>query len=264
MGHTVTASAISDPPTFSWQSGPIPLITTPDSQTSTEDQDQFTHAATEMALVHNCVIRALNCIYIQSPHVPASEHTNFLSFSLATHTGLTLHHDGEESIFFPELQKLTGETTLMQDNIAGHRAFEAPFAAWGAWLNTCLAGTTRFSAARNTALMDAFIPPLTAHLHDEIPTLLALRRFGAALDLQAMFAREAKTVMGGMRKRTVLPVFLSNHDRAFEGGMHVFPPLPAPVVWVLGSVCGRVKAEWWKFGACGFDGVAREVRFRGE
>jgi len=54
---TVTTTAIDEPKAaFLWQPGPIPLVSTPDSQLQPSEQDQFTHAASEMALVHNCII----------------------------------------------------------------------------------------------------------------------------------------------------------------------------------------------------------------
>ncbi|KAJ4986351.1 hemerythrin HHE cation binding domain-containing protein [Stagonosporopsis vannaccii] len=266
---SVTAApASSSPLTFSWQRGPIPLISTPLSQ-NPSIIDQYTHAASEMALVHNCIIRALNSIYNQSPHIPASEHTNFLSFCQATYRGLVAHHDGEEEYFFPDLERITGEKGVMAENIQGHKDFEEGFGAWGQWVAECLSNssssgsTTSFSSERNLELMDAFLAPLSAHLHDEIPSLLALRRFGDALDLAKMFKDEGEKVMGGMCKTTVLPVFLLNHDEGFEGGVHSFPPLPGVVKWVLKNGFGRVKGAWWKFAACGYDGAAREVRFGG-
>lgn len=267
---TITTTPMTLPPTtstatFSWHHGPIPLIATPLSQ-NPSIIDQYTHAASEMALVHNCIIRALNSIYIQSPHIPASEHTNFLSFCQATYKGLVAHHDGEEAHFFPDLERLTGEAGLMASNIAGHREFDERFAAWGAWLAGCLSPTTSdsFDSVTNRKLMDAFIPPLSAHLHDEIPSLLALRRFGDTLDVAQMFKKEGELVMGAMCKTTVLPVFLLNHDEGFEGGVHSFPPLPGVVKWVLRNGFGRVKGGWWKFAACGYDGRPREVAFGGE
>lgn len=261
---TVTTTSLvtpSIPPTvYSWQLGPLPLISTPLSLTGLTDQ--YTLAASEMALVHNCIIRSLNSIYIQSAHVPGTEVTNFVNYSLATYRGLVAHHDGEEAHFFPDLERATGETGLMEENVDGHRAFDDKFGAWGTWLETCLAGT-QWSHARNVALMDAFIPPLQEHLHSEIPSILALARFGDALDLKAMFAKEGEKVMGAMDKRDVLPVFIFGHDDTFEGGRHCFPPLPGPVKWVLKNVFGRSRSGWWKFAPCGYDGRPRGLRFRG-
>lgn len=256
-----TPPPTTTPPTLSWQTGPIPLISTTFAETAATDQ--YTAAATEMALVHNCIIRSLNTIYHQSAHIPTHEQTNFLCYALATYNGLCAHHDGEETHFFPTIERLTGEKGLMDDNVQGHRDFDTAFTAWGTWLKACLSHTHPFSSARNIQLMDSFIPPLSTHLHDEIPSLLALSRFGDALDLRALMKQEGDHVMGSMDKKAVLPIFFFNHDVAFEGGVHNFPPLPAPVKWVLVNLFGRWNAAWWKFAACGGDGRARECRFLG-
>lgn len=249
---------------FSWEQGPMQLIWTPISQT--DATDQYTKVASEMALVHNCIIRALNSIYIQAPHVPASQYPNFISYSLSVYQGLTMHHDGEEETFFPLIEELTGEKGLMDANVQGHRDFDTNFNAWGKWLEECSSPTTKttFSPTTCIAMMDAFISPLSDHLAAEIPTLLALSRFeDKKLDLLAIMDEEGKKVMGGMSKTTQLPMFLLNHDTTFEGGIHNFPPVPAPVKFVLREVCGRWQSAWWQFSTVGFDGFPREVKYRG-
>lgn len=263
---TVTTTSIdtpdATPPICSWQLGPIPLISTPLSLTGATDQ--YTLAASEMALVHNCIIRAVNSIAIQSAYIPAVEVINFINYSLATYHGLVAHHDGEEAHFFPDLERITGEAGLMEENVQGHRDFDTKFSAWGEWLKACIEGEETWSHSQNLRLMQDFMPPLQRHLHDEIPSILALSRFGDTLDLKKMFEKEGEKVMGGMCKRTVLPIFFFNHDDTFEGGRHHFPPLPFPVKWVLKNVFGRSRSEWWKFACCGFDGRPRELRYRGE
>jgi len=103
--------------------------------------------------------------------------------------GLCAHHDGEEAYFFPDLERISGETGLMECNVAGHRDFETKFNAWGTWLQDCLSSAQPFTSTRNIELMDAFSPLLSTHLYDEIPTIIALRRFGDKLDLHAMFQK---------------------------------------------------------------------------
>jgi hypothetical protein len=131
---------------------------------------------------------------------------------------------------------------------------------------------------------------------DEIGTLLALRRFGGEdddegdddddddgdgkkkkktqkqkqkqkpkLDLRKLCKEEGDMVMGSLSKTQTLPVFFLNHDVTYEGGLHAdFPPLPAPVRWVLREGFPRWKAEWWKFSTCGYDGRPRELAFLGK
>ncbi|KAF2247120.1 hemerythrin HHE cation binding domain-containing protein, partial [Trematosphaeria pertusa] len=238
-----------------WEAGPMQLIPTPFSQTGLTDQ--YTFCASEMALVHNCVVRAFNSIYLQAPHIPVSEYANFVHYCIAAYDGLKAHHEGEEAHFFPEIERITGEKGLMEVNVEQHHAFEKGFNAWGKWLKDIEARKNNFSPDMCRSLMDDFVAPLSTHLNDEIATLLSLARFGDKLDLRAMCKAEADKVMGGLGKTTQLPVFFLNHDTEFEGGVHNFPPIPPPVRWVLREVCGRWNREWWKFSSCGFDGRPR-------
>lgn len=218
-----------------------------------------------MALVHNCIIRALNSIYIQAPHIQPRDYKSFVCYSVATFEALSAHHDGEEKYFFPELERMTGEKGIMDGNVKQHEAFHDGFEAWGNWIKNLKAGNGVFESRRCIELMDAFLIPLATHLADEIPTLLGLSKFGDKLDLKALLKAEADKVMAGLSKTEQLPLFFMNHDITYEGGIHAsFPPIPAPVRWVLREVCGRWNADWWKFSSCGFDGRPRELGFLGE
>jgi hypothetical protein len=252
----------STPTQFSWEHGPMELIPTPYHQTGATDD--FTAAASEMALVHNCIIRALNSIYMQAPHIPAAEHTNFVKYCMATYQGLTSHHHGEEKHFFPEIERLTGDKGLMEANVEQHKVFETSFVAWGDWLQLVDSHKTDFRPDMCLSLMDDFIPSLSTHLSDEIATLTSLSRYSGMLDLRALMKAEAEKTMGGMSKTGVLPVFFLNHDCNFEGGWHNFPEMPAAVRWVLRSLCGRWHGEWWKFSTVTFDGRPRALMFTGE
>jgi|SRR6186713_2615099 len=216
-----------------------------------------------MALVHNCIIRAMNSIYIQAPLIPSSEYKSFISYSLSVFQGLGAHHGGEEEIFFPELEKWTGEKGIMDTNIAQHEAFHTSLLAWGKWLENVAKTPANFDGHECTTLMDQFIAPLSTHLADEIPSLVSLSRYCAVLDdkLKGMMKAEGDKVMAAMSKTTQLPAFLLNHDITFEGGIHVFPPIPALVSWTLRQCFGRWNASWWKFSAVGFDGQPRELLF---
>ena len=176
------------------------------------------------------------------------------------------HHDGEEDFLFPEMERLTGEKGLMDVNISQHEKFHTGLDAWGKYLRNLQSNphSTTFSGIKCRALMDTFIEPLSTHLAEEIPTLMALSRFGDGFNLAALLKAEGEKVMGGLSKANQLPMFLINHDAEFEGGIHNFPPVPAPVKWVLFQVFGRWQYDWWKFGTVGYDGKGRELLFLGE
>ena len=174
-----------------------------------------------------------------------------------------MHHDSEEAFLFPQIEKATGTTGLMDDNVQGHRDFHDNFEAWGHWLEDVVARKADFESTKCRIMMDGFMTPLSAHLADEIPTLLGLAKFGDGLDLAGLLNKEGEMVMGGMSKTTQLPLFLLNHDITFEGSIHAFPAVPAPVKFVLRSVMGRWQSSWWQFATCGYDGRPRELKFLG-
>ncbi|KAF2469781.1 uncharacterized protein BDR25DRAFT_370412 [Lindgomyces ingoldianus] len=244
-------------PKYGWEDGPMQLISTPFSKTGATDQ--YTFVASEMALVHNCIARAFNSIYKQAPYVQPADYSSFISYSYSCYQGLEVHHHGEETYLFPAIEEATGIKGLMDGNVKQHEAFHSGFHAWGEWLKALNSGTgtEKFSGEKCVQLMDVFLVPLSIHLVDEIPSLLSLSQFGDSLDLKALTQKEADKVMGSMSKTTQLPAFLLNHDVTFEGGVHHFPPIPTPVGWVLRNVFGRVKGDWWRFAACGFDGRPR-------
>ena len=84
-------------------------------------------AATEMALVHNCFIRILNCIYLQAPNV--KEERDISDFTIFMHAWLiTLHehHGNEEKLFFHWLEEYIGVPNYMEKNVEQHHAFGPP------------------------------------------------------------------------------------------------------------------------------------------
>ncbi|KAF2749666.1 hypothetical protein M011DRAFT_475018 [Sporormia fimetaria CBS 119925] len=250
---------------YTWAQRPIPLIRTPLSLNPTPTPDQFTFAATEMSNVHNCIIRAFNSIYLQAPHIPPSHHTPFINYMLAAYTGLKAHHEGEESFFFPELERITGEKDLMDANISQHADFHSGFEAFGKWLQELKNGREIYDGDKCVRLLDAFIGPLSSHLNDEISTILQLSKYGDLLDLRKLGKAEGDKVMGTLNKTTQLPVFFLNHDLTYENGLHAsFPPIPGVVTWVLREGFARWNASWWQFATCGFDGRPRELPFLGQ
>lgn len=69
----------------------------------------------------------------------------------------------------------------MEKNIEQHHAFLPGLEAWTKYISECRKNEgSDFDAARFTKLIDGFAPQLTAHLAEEIPTLLALDKYNIA------------------------------------------------------------------------------------
>jgi len=75
------------------------------------------------------------------------------------------HHEGEETVLFPEIEKITGEKGIMEKNIEQHHAFLPGLEAWIKYISECRKNEgSDFDAARFTQLIDGCAAQLTAHL----------------------------------------------------------------------------------------------------
>jgi hypothetical protein len=88
--------------------------------TNRAQNDQYTKVATEMSLVHNCIMRAFNGIYNQALTVPPSDYKNFVPYAHACFQGLDAHHRGEETHAFVEIEAATGVKGMMEVNVHQH------------------------------------------------------------------------------------------------------------------------------------------------
>lgn len=134
--------------------------------------------ATEMALVHNLLIRGLNAIYLQAPHVQASDERAFLNHAWCWYTNVHVHHSGEESYLFPLLEDMAGIKGVMDVNVEQHHLFEGGVQIMSQYIRNCLDGKEAYDGKKLVSLIDDFGHILAGHLADEIPTLLGLQQFG--------------------------------------------------------------------------------------
>jgi len=54
-----------------------------------------------MAILHNAILRGYNSIYLQAPHVEASDYPDFIGYCLSWYKFIKAHHDAEEVDLFP-------------------------------------------------------------------------------------------------------------------------------------------------------------------
>jgi len=158
--------------------------------------DMFDNCASEMACVHNMMIRGINSIYLQAPHITQKDEQSFLNYAMQWYALLHVHHTGEETTFFPAVEELAGEKGIMEANVEQHHAFEAGLEAFVAYIRDAIAKKEKYDGKRIVALIDAFAEPLRDHLADEIPTILGLRKYGDKMaKLQELFDHEGETNM---------------------------------------------------------------------
>jgi hypothetical protein len=152
------------------------------------------HCASEMAHAHNVLIRGLNSLYQQAPHVTQpNDIRDFLVFCKAWVVMATHHHDTEESTIFPRLAAFTNNPNIMAVNMEQHEAFHTGLLHLAEYVDQTMPET--YESAKLLAIVDGFAPALIKHLHDEIGSFLALKNVDSAGLLQVW--REGEEVAKG-------------------------------------------------------------------
>jgi hypothetical protein len=211
-----------------------------------------------MAVLHNGIIRGLNSIYLQAPHLSPSDHADFILYCQGWSGLLHAHHHGEETMVFPEIEAKTGVAGIMEINVSQHHAFQAGLDAFDQYL---LTPPAEFSGKRLVELIDGFAPVLVQHLAEEIPTLVALREYRGKVDVLQILSAEGEKVMGSLDKTLFLTSLTANLDLSFEDGIHKdFPAAP----WIVKKVLMPWIWPWpkrrvWRFGSTTTRGVPKEL-----
>jgi hypothetical protein len=116
-----------------------------------------------------------------------------------------------------------------------------------------------FSGTKLLEIMATFQEPFEFHMRSEISTIANLAKHPRTLkegsaeekSIQAEFdSREGNNIIkSGIMD--VLPFFLFNFDRDYEDGLWInWPPIPAPVRFIIMGI-GRVSHPgWWKLASC--------------
>jgi hemerythrin-like domain-containing protein len=161
----------------------------------------FEESAIGMVHVHNVILRGLNSIYHQALHILPVDAAAFLEYIKIWCSILEIHHDGEEVSLFPFVDQQTGEPGLMDGNRAQHAGFLAALTALNEYADQVLAGgdgAEGYDGQTVVRLIDDFGPHLREHLEEEIPSLLALAKYGDKLkDIIKVLEDDGKKNMVG-------------------------------------------------------------------
>lgn len=85
------------------------------------------------------------------------------------------HHDVEQAIFSPDIEKITKIKGIMENNIEQHPAFAPVSERFYKNCKTC--PFRNYDEEKLRSIVQAFTEPLTKHLYDEIETLRALDKY---------------------------------------------------------------------------------------
>ncbi|KAI5461582.1 hemerythrin HHE cation binding domain-containing protein [Mariannaea sp. PMI_226] len=240
---------------------PFPLITTPTSQLRNEEEpNQFHRCASEMACVHNMVLRGLNSIYLQAPYIKPEDEKSFLQYSACLYDLLHVHHKGEEDILFPVIEQMSGKKGIMDQNIQQHGIFHEGLESYNRYIHACLSGKDKYSGSKLNTIIDTFGHELANHLTQEIATILDLAEFGDKMDkFEEKFEEWSNKDTANLSVPGALTWGFFNHDKQYEEGLwQSWPPAPAPVVFIVRWITYWIHSDWWRFAPCDRYGRLKE------
>ena len=175
-----------------------------------------------MALVHNCLIRGLNAIILQAPHIPPSTSPTYceqdvkdlLYYVLSWTKIIDQHHHTEETVLFPDIEKFAGKPGLMQHPTDQHHGFTPGLHKLQAYVQNTAPEKYRWEGDGGMkAIIDDFAPSMMQHLYDEIDTFLSLSWMDSkGLRECCNTAKKAAKAAGG------LDMLVSQHLDSFQWG----------------------------------------------
>lgn len=132
----------------------------------------------EMIIVHNTLLRIINSIYLQCINVGVrgtqQDIDDFVQYARLWHKGVTHHHHTEETMIFPDIERMAGVPGLMEANVAQHEAFHDGMESYKTYLDRVSAGEEKYDGLKFKQIIDSFADVLHQHLTDEIDTLVKL------------------------------------------------------------------------------------------
>ncbi|KAK9428120.1 hypothetical protein V1505DRAFT_358110 [Lipomyces doorenjongii] len=188
-----------------------------------------------MALVHNIIIRGWNTWY----------------------WFVVGHHDSEEAVLFPAIEKATGVKGIMDEDVKEHAAFHHGLAEMKSYIETRLATPSKYNGDEFVKIFNSFAEAFHSHLTNEPLKLVSLASYN--FDMKAIGDATTQHALQRYSTTRVLPILWYNLDTKYEGGIwEDFPPLPAPVKWGMVNVMGWWRSNWWRFSSCSASLVERE------
>jgi hemerythrin-like domain-containing protein len=133
---------------------------------------------------HNCLLRGLNAILQQGPHISSYSQPGYnpqdvkdlLSYIEAWIKTIEHHHATEESTMFPAIEKLAGIPGLMSGPIHQHEAFHPGLVELQKHVIEKKEKVAEYRWEDVKGIIDGFVPSLYTHLEEEIGAVLALEQ----------------------------------------------------------------------------------------
>ena len=141
-----------------------------------------------MSHAHNCLLRGLNAIMLQAPHIPStgspgyneSDVRDLLIYIQAWVKTVNHHHEVEETVMFPEIEKMAGGEGVFSGAVHQHHKFHDGLVELLRVVEEMQTDLAKYSWVDIEAIIDGFAPALVEHLRDEIEIFLGLERLDSA------------------------------------------------------------------------------------
>ena len=160
--------------------------------------------AKEMSIVHNWLIRGINSVYVQAENVSAKgtakDKADFVGYAIAWSEMIDEHHHTEETMFFPEIDKLAGQPGLMDANVDEHKLFNEGLDAYRGSLDKVKNSNEEFDGKKLKEIIDSFMPTVQEHLHHEIDTLVSLEKYNDKVDWSDWFTKKVQEIISNGMK----------------------------------------------------------------
>ncbi|KAF4977381.1 hypothetical protein FDECE_18364 [Fusarium decemcellulare] len=255
-----------------WADGPFQLISASVSGDQIENPAQGSRKlAAEMSLVHNLMLRGINSIYNQAINVGTrgtdKDKLDFANYAHQWGEMLKEHHETEETLVFPEIEKLTEAPGLMGDSVTEHHAFHEGLVQYQEYLDQVRNGKTEYDGEKFKVIIDSFVPTMQHHLAHEIEALLQLEKYEDKCDWAKWFKTTVDAIMGKQMRTSQFrtdqfPLMMILHDKSFEGGVwKSFPPVPWLVFVVMQWMFFYTRKDWWRFAPCDYNSQPQELPF---
>ncbi|KAF2756047.1 hypothetical protein EJ05DRAFT_502514 [Pseudovirgaria hyperparasitica] len=254
-----------------WADEPFKLITLPDGRADiTNKEHSAVYCATQMAQVHNFMIRGLNAIIQQAPHIPTISDPNYneqdvkdlMKYVQIWIEGMEKHHHVEEVCIFPEIEKFAGKPGLMDSPKHQHETFTPGLEKLLKYCKESSPENYRWSGQGGMEeLINDFSDALITHLYAEIDIFLSLKTLESAGLKKCWEIGEKFSQSEGFVDMlyTTFPMVLGTADKTYEGGTP-FPPVPFIMPYIVHYWFAAGNSVW-RFNPCDFWGKPRPLQF---
>ncbi|CAI6340665.1 unnamed protein product [Periconia digitata] len=244
---------------------PFSLIETPiHAQKRLSDDKKTSHSyaqgASIMALVHNVIIRGLDSVYLQAPHVHEKDFVDFINYAACWHEFTSNHFRNEAESIIPTVEAKCGEQGVLDEDLKEHEAFAVGFDEYKTYLATMAAKPGEFDGKKLTSIVDSFAPKMMEHLRNQIPRMLELARFGEKIPMLEIIETEGNRSTQHLSKAGGMIFFLRNLDLGYEDGLWKdWPPIPNAARWGVLKTIGKWYSKWWVYAACDESGQLQKL-----